>query len=333
MTTVLPELVNGQILPQPLNQAHALPVKAQRINKLAQTWAPQPRTASPAPTAANLSLCSSLASPTIVQQACDLPFSVHPLVAPTPALLPTLQGSKFRGSPASRPRQAFARMLLPPRREGPRGQNSKRTRVAGREVTRFCARVPKHSRRGCGEHHIPHFSWTRRPTPRARVPRGARAALGEPEASQGEPSLEATSFHPIPELGDEPCSLLRGTAADYSLWAGADDCLSAPHQPATQPLRPHPGADSPETYPDSPDLAFPRVPRPHPGVGSASASEIYLVHGAGRSLRATWAHGRWEAAARKGVQIQREPGCPLLTLSSPPCFPPRRRRKFPSTHL
>lgn len=255
--------------------------------------------------------------------------------------------SAVRQPTASRPRQAFARILLPPRREEPRGQNYKRTRIAGREVTRFCARVPKHSRRGCGEHHIPHFSWT----PRARIPRGARAAPGEPEASQGEPSLEPTSFHPIPELGDEPCSLIRGAAANSSfwaeanncLWAEADNCLSASHQrparvvsrpePATQTVRPHPGADSPETYPDSPDLAFPRVPRPRPGLGSASAGEIYLVHGAGRSLRATWAHGRRETAARKGVQIQREPGCPLLTLSSPPCFPPRRRRKFPSTHL
>lgn len=190
---------------------------------------------------------------------------------------------------------------------------------------------------------------TSRTSPGLGGPPRGRAFPGEPEPPWGNlrPARGSLLWSPqvstpSPSWETSP-ALLRGAAADSSLWAGADNCLSAPQQrparavprpePATQPLRPHPGADSPQTYPDSPDLAFPRVPRPRPGAGSASAGEICLVHGSGRSLRATWAHERREAAARKGVQIQRELGSPLLTLSSPPCFPPRRRRKFPSTHL
>lgn len=168
-----------------------------------------------------------------------------------------------------------------------------------------------------GKGHIPHFFRTPRPTRRARVPRGARAALGDPEASQGGLPRSPQVSTPSPSWETSSAPSFEGAATDSSLRAGADNCLSAPCQrpapaapgpePATRPLHPHCDAESPQSCPDSPDLAFPWVPRICPGVGPASAGGISLVQGAGRSLWSSQAHGGREAAAREGVQIQRGP--------------------------
>lgn len=150
-----------------------------------------------------------------------------------------------------------------------------------------------------------------------RGPPSGRAFPGEPEppwgnlrrARGGLPwSLQVPTPSASWETGSAPC--FEGTAAYPSLRAEVDNCLSSPPRAsALLELFPAGARDSPTTPPPQhrqpPKLSrLPRprsssVPGPRPEIGPASAGGTSQVQGAGRSLRASWAH-RGRGSCGKG---------------------------------
>lgn len=130
-----------------------------------------------------------------------------------------------------------------------------------------------------GEHHNAHFFGTLPPTRRARIPRGARAALGDHAECHGAfPGASKFPLHPRPgrpvtaqlPLKTPPPVLPPGQEQTPASPRGSASALLKPSL-GRSPRRSHPGTDRPQSCLDSPDLACSLASGPHPGMGSAPA--------------------------------------------------------------
>lgn len=155
-------------------------------------------------------LCSSLASLHKVLQACDLLFRIRPPGARTPALLLALprQLSKVRQPGLPTAPGIFQDLAFSgPEERGGQDRQLDRVRGGGTRLG-SSARL---SESGVGKA-VRRVTCS---TSGLRSPLGGRAFPGELDPLCGSlrraevrAPLEPTSFHPIPELGDELCSLL-----------------------------------------------------------------------------------------------------------------------------
>lgn len=283
---------------------------AQRINKLSLSWALQPRsaTASPAPTVTRLPLCSSLAPPrTVLHVTFSFRSALRSPLPQRPPLAPR-QLSKYaaRQPTVSLQRRAFTRTLQPSGREQRGGQHLPPHRVGGGRAPGG----PQRSRRGgggLGRASHPTLLRTPRPTGRARVPRGATAALGEPEASRGGgggASLEPTSFHPPQSRRSALLRPLKAPPPIPSLRAGADNCL---FYPAPEPSSSSPRAGArdalttlPPRHTQPPKLS--RLPQTSPSPASLDPAQ-------GRAGVCRWSlSGPGRRALTSGIPSAQRPG-------------------------